>query len=240
MKERVNGWRLLCVGGALIAAMALGCGGGGGGGAKSTAGQISGNLTKASGIQTASLSFGRRLVARAEQWLGLTSAVADGTTNCGNPTDPASSVTVDLLQNGQVVQSTTTGSDGEFSFSNLAPGDYVIQVTLPSGVISAPAIVQPGQTTTLSGELDVDCDDVDGDGDQSEPALHIEEDTEDGSNLDADETDDCGNFDGDVRDEDGSTIHESGTCGDRSDETDVDSDGDNQGDNNDNQGDNGD
>jgi uncharacterized membrane protein YgcG len=131
-------------------------------------------------------------LARATAWLEARTAIADGTTACGNPTVPAEGVTVTLLQNGAVVQTTVTNADGEFTFTNLSPGNYVVEVTLPSGTISVPALVQPGQQTTLVGELDVDCNDVDGDGNNNEVALHVEQTTDGGSELDADETEDGG------------------------------------------------
>ena len=170
-------------------------------------------------MQTASLSFGRRLLASAGAWLGTGTAVAVDSTSCGNPAEPAGGVTVDLFGPGMVlVQSTVTNSSGDFTFSNLTPADYVIQVVLPSGAISVPAIVQQGQSTTLTGELDLDCGDVDDDGNTSEPKLKVEQETEDGSMMDAEETEDGGHFSGDIKTSDGGTRHESGSQGDRSDE----------------------
>jgi hypothetical protein len=161
-------------------------------------------------------------LAAAERWLGASTAYAQSaTTVCGNAADPAVGVPVTLLQNGAAVDSTVTGADGEFQFTNLAAGDYVIEVTLPGGTISAPAIVQPGQATSLAGELDADCSDVDHDGNRSEPAFHVEIQTEDGSHLEASETEDGGHFAADVHHEDGSIEHQSGSEGDRSDEVDT-------------------
>jgi hypothetical protein len=203
--------------------LALGCGGGGGGGSGSGSGQLTGSLSKSSSVQTASMTFGQRALASAKAWLGVTNAVAVVTTQCGNPAQPAGGVTVDLLMkqaNGTLtsVQSTVTDSNGDFTFSGLAPGDYVIQVALPSGTISAPAIVQLGERTTLTGELDVDCNDVDSDGDRSETELHVVENADDGSGVEADETDNGGNFTEDVKDSAGKMKHEHGQKGDRSDE----------------------
>lgn len=44
---------------------------------------------------------------------------------------------VELVQDGIVVQATTTGARGAFSFSNLAVGDYIVRVMIngtPAGV----------------------------------------------------------------------------------------------------------
>ena len=44
---------------------------------------------------------------------------------------------VELVQQGVVLQSTTTRSGGAFSFSNVGPGDYVVRVMIkgvPSGI----------------------------------------------------------------------------------------------------------
>ncbi len=59
-------------------------------------------------------------------------------------------------------------ADGEFVFTGLAAGEYIVQVTLPIGTLSTPATVQEGQTTTLVGELDVDCQDDNANGNKTE------------------------------------------------------------------------
>lgn len=219
---KTNGSRGFTVlaGALAVTALALGCGGGGGG----TPGRINGALSKSSQVRTASLGSARSLFARAGAWLGVGQAVAagaSGQSGCGNPLDPAAGVPVKLLLNGAVVQTTVTDSGGNFRFADLAAGDYVIQVTLPSGTISAPTIVRPAQTTAITGSLDVDCKDVNGNGDKSEPALHVESDTDDGSMEVADETESGGKFHGDVHEDNGSVKHEDGTMGDRSDEHDT-------------------
>jgi hypothetical protein len=51
----------------------------------------------------------------------------DGHDDCGDP--GLTGITVELLNSsGQIVQSTTTGCSGTYSFSNLAPGTYTIYV----------------------------------------------------------------------------------------------------------------
>jgi len=220
MRATKQGLFVLCSG-ILGVALAVGCGGGGGGGGGGSGGaEISGTLNKGNNIQTASLGRGHALFARLASWLGASRAVAQATTNCGHVEEAANNVPVALLLNGAVVQTTATNGDGHFRFADLAPGDYVIQLSLPSGVISAPVIVQPGQVTDLTGELDVDCHDVDHDGTTTELELSLHEDTEDGSSLDADETEDGGDFDGQVHQPNGRTKHEHGNKGNRSDESD--------------------
>jgi hypothetical protein len=199
-------------------AWTLGCGGGGSSGTSGS--QITGNLSRSGAVTLARRGSMPTWIAGAAAWVGARPAVADGTTACGNPAVPAAGIPVTLLLNGAVVQTTSTNVDGEFMFSGLVPGDYVIQVTLPRGTISSPVIVQPGQQTTLVGELDVDCHDVDRDGNRSEIALRVRQTTDDGSQMDADETEDGGQFSGDVHQEDSSVRHEGGSGGNRSDEHD--------------------
>jgi hypothetical protein len=215
----------LCTGGILLGALAVACGGGGGGSGGSGNAQISGALNKASNLQNASLGVRRTLLARVASWVGLRSAVAQAMTNCGHVEAAANDVPVSLLMNGMVVQTTTTNGDGHFTFQDLAPGDYVVELTLPSGPISALVIVQPGQTTNLTGELDVDCHDVDHDGSTTELALHVDEETDDGSTMEADETEKGGDFHGEVHDSNGKMKRESGHKGDRSDESDTENQG---------------
>jgi SdrD B-like protein len=218
--NRPRVWGMTLVAGAAIA-WAVACGGGGGGGSGTSGAQLRGTLTRTAGVATARLDTPTRLLAAARRWLGVARVIADGVSACGNPTTPADGVPVDLLLGGVVVQSTVTNADGEFTFSNLAPGDYVIQVTLPTGTISTPAVVQAGQQTTLEGELDVDCGDVDADGNTEEPELHVQQSAEDGSEMESDETEDGGQFSGDVKQQDGTVEHQSGSDGNRSDEEDV-------------------
>ncbi|MDA0989525.1 MAG: SpaA isopeptide-forming pilin-related protein, partial [Verrucomicrobia bacterium] len=48
------------------------------------------------------------------------------------------SVTVNLLTNGTVVATTTTDASGFYSFTNLFPGDYVVEVVPPAGHVVSP------------------------------------------------------------------------------------------------------
>ena len=72
-------------------------------------------------------------------------------------------------------------------------------------------IVQPRQTTNLTGKLDVDGHDVDHD---------VNEDTDDGSTMSADETEKGGDFHGEVHESNGKMKMENGHRGDRGDEAD--------------------
>jgi hypothetical protein len=214
--------------GLAAAVIAVACGGGGGGssssgGMSTGTSQVNGSLNKASGMQITSRGGSGSLFLRVTAWLGARSAVAQATTNCGHIEAAANDVQVSLLMNGSVVKTTTTNGDGHFAFSDLAPGDYVIQVNPSSGSISIPLIVQPGQTTNVTGEFDVDCHDVDHDGNTTEIALHIDEETDDGSTMTADETEHGGDFHGDVHENNGKMKQETGHRGDRGDETDSES-----------------
>ena len=53
---------------------------------------------------------------------------------------------VELVQAGEVVQSTTTGSRGEWSFTNVAPGDYVVRMVINGQVAGSRVSLTPGQT----------------------------------------------------------------------------------------------
>lgn len=53
---------------------------------------------------------------------------------------------VELVREGQIVQSATTGSRGEWSFSNVAPGDYVVRVVINGQVAGIRVAVSAGQT----------------------------------------------------------------------------------------------
>ena len=68
-------------------------------------------------------------------------------------------VLVQLLWNGQVIANATTNANGQYSFPNLPPGEYVVKVTPPPGYLqstfptgqSPPFTLTPGQV-----KLDVD------------------------------------------------------------------------------------
>ncbi len=172
-------------------AWTLGCGGGGGSSGSAATGQITGSLSHSGAVRVAHATRTPAWLARAAGWIGAGSAYADQSTACGNPTVPADGVMVTLLDpSGAVVQTTTTSTDGEFTFTGLAPGDYVVQVTLPTGTLSTPATVQEGQTTTLTGELDVDCEDHNANGNTAEVELKVKQKMPDGSEVESDDVED--------------------------------------------------
>jgi len=55
---------------------------------------------------------------------------------------------VDLVQAGTVVQTTTTGVRGEWHFTNVAPGDYVVRIVMNGQVTGIRVSVAPGQAIT--------------------------------------------------------------------------------------------
>ncbi|TAE54679.1 MAG: hypothetical protein EAZ87_21690, partial [Nostocales cyanobacterium] len=58
---------------------------------------------------------------------------ANGTQDAGDTA--VAGVTVELLQNGTVIATTTTAADGSYLFSGLTPGDYQVKFTSPAGYI---------------------------------------------------------------------------------------------------------
>jgi len=215
MKPRMGWTAALGVGAALVWTLGCGGSGGGGSGAGGSGGQINGALSHSGAVRVARAGRMPTWLARAAAWIGAGNALADGATACGNPTVPADGVTVTLLDSsGNVVQTTTTDANGEFTFTGLAPGDYVVQVTLPTGSLSTPATVQAGQTTTLTGELDVDCNDVNNNGNTAEVELKVKQTTPDGSEIESDSTEvDDENDNGDVNDDDDQSSGQTGTQG---------------------------
>jgi hypothetical protein len=55
---------------------------------------------------------------------------------------------VELVQNGDVVQSATSGSRGEWSFGNVASGEYVARTMINGRIAGVRVIVVPGETMT--------------------------------------------------------------------------------------------
>lgn len=55
---------------------------------------------------------------------------------------------VELVQAGQVIQTTTTGLRGEWSFVNLRPGDYTVRLHVNGQVTGIRVVLAPGQAIT--------------------------------------------------------------------------------------------
>jgi ClpP class serine protease len=53
---------------------------------------------------------------------------------------------VELVQDGAVVSSTTTGSRGEWSFTNVRAGDYVVRIVVNGQIAGIRVSVVTGQT----------------------------------------------------------------------------------------------
>ncbi|MFH1269031.1 MAG: carboxypeptidase-like regulatory domain-containing protein [Planctomycetota bacterium] len=58
---------------------------------------------------------------------------------------------VELVQAGLVLQTTTTGSRGEWTFASVSPGDYVVRVVINGRVAGIRVSLAPGQA--LAGEM---------------------------------------------------------------------------------------
>lgn len=55
---------------------------------------------------------------------------------------------VELARANEIVGSTNTGSRGEWSFTNVTPGDYVVRMVVNGQVAGIRVSVTPGQTLT--------------------------------------------------------------------------------------------
>lgn len=55
---------------------------------------------------------------------------------------------VELVQGGRVVQTTVTGLRGEWSFANVAPGEYVVRLVINDQVTGIRVFLAAGQTIT--------------------------------------------------------------------------------------------
>lgn len=55
---------------------------------------------------------------------------------------------VELDRAGAIVNSTNTGSRGEWSFTNVSPGDYVVRMVVNGHVAGIPVSVTSGQMVT--------------------------------------------------------------------------------------------
>ncbi len=59
---------------------------------------------------------------------------------------PLANQRVELVQGGVVLQSTTTGVRGEWRFSGVLPGEYVVRMVINGQVAGIRVSVAPGQT----------------------------------------------------------------------------------------------
>ncbi|MBP3960447.1 hypothetical protein J8F10_34910 [Gemmata sp. G18] len=64
---------------------------------------------------------------------------------------PLAGITVNLFQNGALVATTTTASDGSYSFANQGPGNYFVQELVPAGYTQTGA--SAGYTITATSGL---------------------------------------------------------------------------------------
>ena len=76
---------------------------------------------------------------------------ADGIQDAGEP--GIGGVTVNLLdENGNFLETTTTAADGSYSFTDLAPGDYIVEFAGPAGFDPTPA--NQGGDDTVDSDAD--------------------------------------------------------------------------------------
>lgn len=69
---------------------------------------------------------------------------------------PSSGILVELLLNGTLVNSTTTGPNGKFEFGGLAGGEYILRFTKdPDLLIETTVNVKEGAITEIEGKITV-------------------------------------------------------------------------------------
>lgn len=67
---------------------------------------------------------------------------------------PSSGILVELLLNGSVVASTTTGPNGKFEFTGLGAGDYVLRFTKGTELLITTTVsVKDGAITEIEGKI---------------------------------------------------------------------------------------
>lgn len=59
---------------------------------------------------------------------------------------PAANQRVELVQGGTILETVTTGMQGEWKFADLAPGDYVVRAVVNGQVTGARVSVAAGET----------------------------------------------------------------------------------------------
>lgn len=94
-------------------------------------------------LVTASLGFPAASLAQTSTSAALTT-ISGETVDAGGRA--LSNQRVELLRNSEVLHSTTSGSRGEWSFTNVAAGEYVVRTVVNGKVAGARVIVTPGQT----------------------------------------------------------------------------------------------
>ena len=67
--------------------------------------------------------------------------------------NPLAGITIELLVNGSVKQSTTTGGDGSYSFTGLLPGTFTLEEIMPSSGWTQ--IYSPGSVNLGAGQVSV-------------------------------------------------------------------------------------
>ena len=114
------------------------------------AANIIGGIALGAGVDATDYVFGERAVVISGTV--FKDPQRDGVNGGGEP--PLAGVTIELVQNGVVIATTTTGPDGTYTFIDLPAGDYTVREVQPDGYgSSSPNEVSvnltPGQTQTV-------------------------------------------------------------------------------------------
>jgi hypothetical protein len=95
-------------------------------------------------LATASLGVPGGVFAQATRAAPLAAAISGQAVDAGGRA--IVNQRVDLVRDGEVVQSTTTGIRGDWSFANVAAGDYVVRMTVNDQNAGMRVSVASGQT----------------------------------------------------------------------------------------------
>jgi len=130
------------------AAILTACGGGGdsssgSGGAIAGSASISGNVNSGFALNQ-SAEPGERLM---DAFFGLMISDAHAAGVGG--------VKVDLIKNGRVIDSQTTGASGEFQFTGVAPGNYTIRLSQGGGNVGVSPMIQLDANTRTRLKLGI-------------------------------------------------------------------------------------
>lgn len=95
-------------------------------------------------LAVVTLTFGVPASMLAQTTLSLRGSITGEAVDAGGRAVAAQRV--ELVQSGQVVQTTITASNGRFTFSNVADGDYIVRVLVNGQPAGVRVTLAPGAT----------------------------------------------------------------------------------------------